>query len=170
MGIATLIVVLFGFSSFWYLPHRRSNNEEQQRFLTVQKEFQQRVTLVGDLQKRVAASVQENNIGTNTKDLLSLSRHLGDVLHRLVSEDKKLLVNTIQIVKTEKQKEFRDVQLGLELEGSFKSIGSFVERLEDSSVLSEVSKIDVARINSDLERCIAKVNIKVRLFGDENAD
>ncbi len=170
MGFATLLVVLFGYLTYWFSPHQRIYQESKQKLTTAQNELQQRSSLVGELTQRLAASVQENSTGKKEKDILPTGRRLGEVLQQIVGQDSALVTNAIQLVKTDKQKEFRDVLLNLEIEGSFKSIGSFVERLEGSKVLSEVSKIDVSRASPDLEKCIAKVSLKVRLLGVEDAD
>lgn len=170
LGFVTLAVLLFGYFNYWYIPHQRSVQDDKQKLVTVESQLQQRSTLVGDIQRRLAASIQENNLGNDSKEYLPASRHLGLVLRQIVGEDPSLTTNSIKLIKTDKQKEFKEVQMTLEIEGTFKSIGSFVERLENTRIMSEVLKIDVLRIPTDLERCIAKLNLKVRLFGDEDAE
>jgi len=168
LGFASLVVICGGYFRFWFLHQQNTQSQWEQKIVSLGAELEQKKTIVIELQKRVVASVEESNKDLGLKEYVSSSRRLGQSISQIVEEDKTLSTNSIQMVKSETQKGYKDIFFDLELEGSFRSLGAFIERLEGSLVLSEVISLNIVRLGTDLERCVAKLSVKVRLFGDDD--
>ena len=54
---------------------------------------------------------------------------------------------------------FRKTLISLDAEATFLSIGTFLENLEDSPLLTEIDSIEIKRQAGDLKLCNAKIKI-----------
>ena len=85
---------------------------------------------------------------------------LGNVLNvisEMENEKKLFSVTKITSEKHESNKDYDKILFNMELDTSFLGLGSFLETLEQSEVLSRVESVIVTRIGEDLKKCHAQI-------------
>lgn len=170
LGFIMLVVIVFGFFKYWYGPKNDVISEWDRKITLIQREIDQNKAVVDGLQQRIVASTRPNEKETTFKDYLQSSRRLAQVVQRLVAEDPSLDTRAINVEKIEEEKGFKQVTFKVEVVGAFPAIGSFVERLENSKVLTEVVEMNISRVDSDLEKCVGLITVVSRLFQSEGGE
>lgn len=168
MGFITLVVVIYGYFHYWYNGKQKSILEFEKKIALIQNEINQNKAVVDGLQKRIIASTVPGDATSPIKEYMSASKRLAQVMEKLISEDPKLMTRSIAVDKVEQQEEHKQVEINLELEGPFPAMGAFVERLESSKLLTEIKTIDISRVDSDLEKCVAKLAIVSRIYAEDD--
>ena len=166
LGYATLVVVLVGYFKFWYGVKNSEITDFNRKIDAIQVEVDRNKQVVDGLQKRMMASTIDTEAESSLKGYMLSSRSLAQFVQHLISEDTNLVTRLIQIEKAEDNADFKEVSVLVELEGSFPGIGAFVERLEGSSMLAEVTDFDIWRVEGDLEKCVGKFSVSARIFPD----
>lgn len=167
MGFVTLFVVLFAYQSYWFKPKKTALQEWDKKISLVQTEIAQNEAVVAGLQKRMVASVPGGEAPPAFNDYVNDGHRLARVVEKLISKDQGLITRQIVVEETKEGKGYKTVSFKLEIVGAFPAIGSFVERLENSRILAEVTSIDVIRMESDLENCVARIGVDARILPEE---
>ena len=82
-----------------------------------------------------------------------------DFLRDLSSQERNLRVNEIKSVKQQVVGIYLKTYYAMEVETSFLDLGQFIERLEKSNHIVEISNVTVRRIDKDLRRCTATIEL-----------
>lgn len=167
MGFVTLAVIVYGYFTYWYSVKQKAVVEIERKISLIQNEINQNKAIVDGLQKRIIASTDPGQVSSPIKEYMSASRRIAQVVEKLIAEDPVLSTRSISIEKVEQADEHKLISFSLELVGSFPAMGAFVERLESSKVLTEIRSIDISRIESDLEKCVAKISLNSRIYSED---
>ena len=82
-----------------------------------------------------------------------------ELIEKLSGDGSLYRVNKLSLEKTEELEGVVKSTFSLEMETSFSNLGSFIEKLEGSPFLLEITQVDVLRRNKELRRCVAKIQI-----------
>jgi hypothetical protein len=169
LGYITLLISILGFVRFVCNPQYEAFKASFDKVEKMQTKIEHNNTLISEFEKRSIASLQTGPENSPMNEYVLSSQHLAQIIDHLITDDKHLITRMIRADKSKQEKDHTDISFKVELVGSFMSIGAFIERLENSRILAQVSSVDVMRVGSDLDKCIAKIDIDARLFrGDEN--
>ena len=114
-----------------------------------------------ELQKRAPASVETGIAGQLLDQYLKFNGHFSSVVSGIVSSSNG---NSFALTKILAENQIKTVGYtqtlySVEADASFISIGKFLEKMEDSPLLTEVDSIDITRIESEMKRCKAKIKL-----------
>jgi len=102
--------------------------------------------------------------GLNTDYLdqyLKLNDHFSSVITGIVNSSKgnSFALNKISLESQAVENGYKQMLYSLDAEASFIAIGKFLERLEDAPLLTEVSSIEISRIDNEMKRCQAHIKL-----------
>jgi hypothetical protein len=157
----TGMVVFFGFIAFltsFYGPRSR----EVAQF---QNDLKQLNTNIALHQAQVASLAPAATPNQTTAPSAPIQRYLAmndrfsDLITRLNGDGRNFRVNRLSMDKQENKGAFSKSTFSLEIETSFLNLGQFIENLEKSDFLIEISSVEVNRINQELRKCTAKIQL-----------
>lgn len=182
-----LALVVLAYFQFWFLPKQRGLRELESKTTQLQTEVDKNsIALVG---LRSRPKIAENKTESAILNrYLTTDQNVVEVVKRLIAEDPQLETRLIRSEPKVKAKDANDKTPGrevtaakespfsheltfnIEIVGSFFEIGAFVERLESSPILTEIQALDISRVGSDLEKCLAKISVQASLFNEGEND
>ena len=113
------------------------------------------------LSTRVPASEELKATHQLLDKYLKSNDRFSSVVTNLVasSKEESFLLTKVVSENQTKMSGYTQTLYHLEAETSFISIGKFLERLEESPLLTEVQSIDIVRLEDEMERCKASIKL-----------
>ena len=90
---------------------------------------------------------------------LAMNERFSDLITRLNGDGKVYRVNRLAMEKQEIKASFSKNTFNLEIETSFLKLGQFIEALEKSDFLLEINSVDVLRVDRELRKCTARIQL-----------
>lgn len=146
---------------YWQRPHVAKLQQLKTVIETTEAEIVSNTNLLSQLATRMPVSVESKA----SQDLLEKYRKSNSQLANVItsiSTDNPKYPFLLSRISTESQNAtdgFTKILYNIELEATFVSIGKFLERLEDSPLLTEVGSIEIARVSSEMKRCHTKIKL-----------
>lgn len=137
----------------------RSNKREQIASLKI--EVQAAQVQLAKNQKDVLGATRSSasvDLGAN-KDLLEANSNFSNLIQNLSGDGSLYRVNRLSLDSAEEKQGLSKNTFSLEIETSFSNLGQFIEKLEASNFLVEISQIEVSRLSKELRQCVAKIQI-----------
>lgn len=160
----TLIILcmLFLFERFFHKPRSLKVAEVAQEIRAEQEKLQASQNLLSQLAARKPSAIDSKASQDLLEKYVKSNDRFSKVVSSIASENE---ANPYQLnrISAEKQTQiagYSQTLYNVELEATFISVGKFLERLEDSPLLTEVDSIEITRLNSEMKRC----KTKIRLF------
>ncbi len=113
------------------------------------------------LQKRAPASVEANLASQLLEQYLKFNGRFSSVVNGIVlsSNGNAFALNKILSESQVQAVGYTQTLYSIEAEASFIAIGKFLEKMEDSPLLTEVDSIEISRIGNEMKRCKAKIKL-----------
>ena len=156
--ILVILMALFGFlwkkSSFV-----TALNELQLKTDAAKTQVLESRALYEKLSKREPAGVGA------TKEFLDqyvlLNDHFSSVITGIVnsSKGKEFTLTKLSLDDQSSEAGYKKMLYSIDAEASFIDIGKFLEKLEDAPLLTEVSSVEINRIDTEMKRCRAHIKL-----------
>ena len=172
----TVLLTLFALSCFylfdshWLKPKRHALNDLKNEVSSAQASVEKNQSLLATLQTRAPASADLRTSNDLLEKYLKNNDRFSSVVAGIVSNSNHSTFN-VNKISAESQSQlygYSQILYSIEADASFISIGKFLESLEDSSLLTEVSSIEIGRTTSDLR--LLKTTIKLFSYVSRNGD
>lgn len=75
------------------------------------------------------------------------------------SKSKKFTLSRLSLENQSAENGYKKMLYSLDAEASFIEIGKFLEKLEDAPLLTEVSSVEINRIDNEMKRCKAHIKL-----------
>ncbi|MBU6152765.1 MAG: hypothetical protein KGP28_00555 [Bdellovibrionales bacterium] len=157
------VMSMFAFDRFWQKPHSLELMSLKARISETRKKVEDTQKVLEGLKNRVPA-VADNQTTLSLLDrYLSSNDRFSNVIQGIFkgSKESEFSIQSIVALQSNRFEGYTQTLYSLEAESSFIAIGKFLENLEDSSLLTEIESIDIARIENELKQCKASI----RLYG-----
>lgn len=172
----TVLMTLFALSCFylfeahWLKPKRQALNDLKNEVSSVQASVDQNQALLTTLQSRAPASADLRTSNDLLEKYLKNNDRFSNVVAGIVANSNHSTFNVTKISAESQSQLFGYSQIlyNIEADATFISIGKFLESLEDSSLLTEVSSIEIGRAGNDLR--LLKTSIKMFSYVSKNSD
>lgn len=160
--VSTVIVFLL-FAHFKYIHSSLSakNNKIVEQKNAVQAQINSNSQNLAQLMSRNPASISRTSESGHYKKYLNANDNFSNIVKQLIEHDQKskFYVRKMGVAEQNEYKGYTKTLFNLEVEGSFFSIGDFLQSLESSALLTEVKEIKIDRISDDLRKCSAKIDL-----------
>jgi len=140
-----------------------------QETLQVQEtELQKKQETLRDLQTKSAVLERANQNEKQLGKYIEASKYMSNLLRQLGAEEGRadIHLRQIDIKETTKVNNLYRSSLQLEVESSFLALGRFLASLEKSDLLIEVKSLQLNRIDSELKRCQATIEVQGYFNGE----
>jgi hypothetical protein len=159
--ICLIILCLFVvFNMFWKnSPMNTGLKNVQSRIEASKKKLAEDQALFDKLSK-----ISSPTDSANSADLdqyVLLNDRFSSVISGIVRNSKTKSFALTKLVMEDESLEsgYKKVLYSLDAEASFIEIGKFLEKLEDASLLTEVSSVEINRIDEEMKRCLAHIRL-----------
>ncbi len=117
-------------------------------------------TLAGMMTK-VVASQKTLDSNDEVKRYLEANRHMSNLLRKLGADEQErgMILKNITVDQNKKLNNFYQTTMKVEVESSFVALGNFLGALSDTETLIDVKTVSLNRIDSDLKRCTAVIEV-----------
>jgi Tfp pilus assembly protein PilO len=170
MVLMTLIISLFFvlFNRHFKKPMQDKLYAQKQQLETMYNEVQKkRATLAQLANSRKTTVVDSRGLRQLIDRYTEANAHLSKVIQHLShSEENAFYLGSITTDKPSQLGPYTRTPLQLDAEATFVSIGQFLERLEDSPLLTELESFEINRKTTDLKLC--SVKLKLASYQKEN--
>lgn len=126
-------------------------------------EVEKKQNSLKDLETQNEALNKILNGKSQLKKYIETSRYMAELLRQLGARDtyknSNLNLRSINIKETAKVSNFSRSTFQLEIESSFIELGRYLASLEASDLLVEVQSVKLSRIDNELKRCIANIEV-----------
>jgi Tfp pilus assembly protein PilO len=155
------LILTVCFQQFWVQPKSGELNDIETKISTLQKKMEADQLAYNDLQKRTPASVESASASQLLDQYLKFNGHFSSVVNGIVSNSQG---GSFSLTKISSESQVQTVGYTqtlytVEAEAPFIAIGKFLEKMEDSPLLTEVDSIDISRIGTEMRRCKAKIKL-----------
>ena len=118
-------------------------------------------TKLSGLMTQVAASKKSLNTNDEVKRYLEANRHMSNLLRKLGANEEEhgMILKNITVDQNKKMNNFYQTTMKVEVESSFVALGNFLGALSDTETLIDVKTVMLNRIDSDLKRCTAVIEV-----------
>jgi len=163
MGILAL---LYGYMRFWHEPRALEIQGKAQALSDNNARLTADLATLETLNRQArleAEALQAGQVTQNAQidQVREMNSNFANIVRELTGAGStgKFSIRNLAVSKEEKMADYTKVLFSLELDAPFLALGSFLERLEKSDLLTEVVDIQVTRIERELKRCTIKLSI-----------
>lgn len=146
---------------YWRSPKAARIKETERAILVTEAEIVSNTNLLSQLSARQPVSVESKASQDLLEKYQKSNSRLANVITSIATDNPKypFLLSRISTESQGAADGFSQILYNIELEATFVSIGKFLERLEDSPLLTEVNSIEIARVDSEMKRCHTKIKL-----------
>ena len=155
------VVLTLCFQQFWVNPKSGELGEIEQKISDLHKKMNADQLAYSELSKRAPASVESASATQLLDQYLKFNGHFSSVVNGIVTSSKGTSFSLSKI-SSESQVQtigYTQTLYSVEAEAPFIAIGKFLEKMEDSPLLTEVDSIEISRIGNEMKRCKAKIKL-----------
>jgi hypothetical protein len=161
MLLLGITAICYGFLHYWYEPRAKETRRLQQFVNEAKAKIENDATLAESLTKQAILNSRPPETDTQLEQIKIMNSNFANIIRELsgVGGMGRFDIRNLTVSKEEKMADYTRVLFTVEIEAPFLAIGSFLERLEVSKLLTEVVEIDVSRIEREHKRCQVKLSI-----------
>lgn len=160
---ATILSLFFLFSHYLRAPQNQKLLILKQEVDTAKSEVETNEQLLARLSTGVSrgpASIEDPFARQRLEKYAQSNDRLSKIMQHLAkNKEHTLVISRISTEKPTALSGYTKTRISLDAEASFVSIGKFLEKIEDSPLLTEVESIEINRVVGDLRLCNAKINL-----------
>lgn len=114
-----------------------------------------------ELTNKAALATKSLNSNDEVKRYLDTNRYMSSLLRKLGADEQErgMILKTIAVEQNKKLNNFYQTTMKVEVESSFVALGNFLGALSDTETLIDVKTVTLNRIDSDLKRCTAIIEV-----------
>ena len=128
---------------------------------TATTQLQESQANLAGLMTQVATSKKSLDTNDEVKRYLEANRHMSNLLRKLGANEEEhgMILKNITVDQNKKMNNFYQTTMKVEVESSFVALGNFLGALSDTETLIDVKTVMLNRIDSDLKRCTAVIEV-----------
>ena len=151
--------LVFVYQHYWKKAKLREIEALHTKVASLKESVDKKQISLKVIQERTPATGNLKNADVNK--YLKSNDHFSNVLSELVKSSKENSFSLTKIASSAPTKVngYTQTQYRLEAESSFISLGKFLEKLEDSPLLTDVQSIEIRRIENEMDRCIVSIKL-----------
>lgn len=162
--VALCLVSVWALEHLWYSPKRAKLGQSAAGLAKLETEIKKQEEQLKELSQRTPAQAALARFDSEMLALLEYNNNYTNLIRMLNNNEaidaSRLRINKISVDKQEQISEFTRLDLTLDLTGTFVSVGKFLESLEKSKLLTEVSSINLKRLpGGEVKRCTAIIKL-----------
>ncbi len=158
---AFIVGVLFLFQHFWASPKSLELKKLEVEVVTARNTLAKEQLEFKKLATRAPASQSVTASQRLLEKYLKSNELFSSVVTGLVenSKNEAFIINKITSDSESTFSGYTQTLYKVEVEAPFIAIGKFLEKLEDSALLTEVDSIEISRITEEMKRCKASIKL-----------
>lgn len=128
---------------------------------TEKTKLEEREKTVQELTTKALLAQKSTNSSEEVKRYLEANRHMSNLLRKLGADEQErgMILKHIAVEQNKKLSNFFQTTMKVEVESSFVALGNFLGALSDTETLIDVKTVTLNRIDSDLKRCTAVIEV-----------
>lgn len=154
-----VFICLFTFTLVFIFYFGVYSNKQHLEIEVLNLDLQKVIVDLNSNQDKLLQSRSQSNKNLELTKVMSSNEQFGDFLKHLSGEQGLFLVNKLNVLEQENSSTFIKSKISLEVETSFLNLGKFIEEMEKSNYLIEITGVEVTRISEELRKCTAKIFI-----------
>jgi hypothetical protein len=156
-----ILFFTFCFQQLWVKSRALELDQVTRSIAETQKKLEMDQLTYVQLMKRAPASVEVTSASQLLDEYLKFNGHFSSVVNGIVlsSKNTSFSLTKISSEKQVKATGYTQTLYSIEAEAPFIAIGKFLEKMEDSPLLTEVDSIEISRIGNEMKRCKAKIKL-----------
>lgn len=163
--IMTAAVLVAVPCAYFSMVSQKQSNEiltTQAAVATTQQALQTSQATLVELELKAAVAQKSLNANDEVKRYLESNKYMSNLLRKLGAdeEDNGLFLKDITIENNNKENNFYRSAMKVQVESTFVALGNFLGKLSDSETLIDVKSVELNRIDSDLKRCTATIQLQ----------
>lgn len=156
-GLAALALV---YANTWHANREVDIKRETKAIEDAQKKLQADETVIATLIQEENAPQAEGQ-DARLATIREANNNFANIVKTLSGTDDPDLfsIKNLTVDKEERFAEYSKVLFSLEVDAPFLHVGQFLEKLEESNLLTELVNVEATRIDPELKRCSVKLSI-----------
>ncbi len=156
-GLGALALV---YANTWHAQGKTDIVREQKAITEAQKKLKADQELIETLKREETAPGREKQ-DARLATIREANNNFTNIVKALSGDDTPDLftIKSLKVDNEEPFSEYNKVLFTLELDAPFLHVGKFLEKLEQSDLLTELVDIEATRIDPELKRCSVKLSI-----------
>lgn len=128
---------------------------------TAQEAIKRKNEIISDLHKESVATLNARGSDQVYLNYLQQNQYLSNLLDNLGANtpEHQIQLKSIDVQSHDKANGMNRSRFKLQIESSFVSLGQFLEKLAEKPLLLEVKSVELDRIDGDLKRCQATIEV-----------
>ncbi len=161
LSVTLSLALVYCFQHYWVVPKKLKLTEVRERVVSSRTKIAEDQLALEKLISRMPAAEEMRASQHLLDQYFKSNKQFSSVITSIVDNSKSdsFTLNRISSERQSKVSGYSQTLYNLEAEASFISIGRFLEKLEDSSLLTEVESVEITRLADEMKRC--KANIKL---------
>lgn len=145
------------------------SNKQAQAIAELSSSVQDQTSKVDENQKtlqnlllKASTAKKAMNSNDDVKRYLEVNQNMSNLLRKLGADEQNrgMILKNISIEDSKKTNNFYQSSMKVEVESSFVALGNFLGALGDNETLIDVKSVVLNRIDTDLKRCTAVIEVK----------
>ncbi len=160
--LSVIALLLMGyFHVTWTKNHLKEVADLKAKVATVSTELEKNRKLEANLKGKAPTYVEIQTSNDLLERYLKSNEKFSSIVDGIISNSngREFLLSKMLAESQEKVNGYIQTLYKIEAEATFLSIGKFLEKLEDSSLLSEVQSVEIKRSANELRVCNVKINL-----------
>ncbi|MCB0420782.1 MAG: type 4a pilus biogenesis protein PilO [Bdellovibrionales bacterium] len=158
---AVIVSLMFGFYKFWFSKQMNEIDRLSREIETIKRTVQTDQQLLQQLHAQSVQNLQKSGKDSRYLKYIEASRYLSSLIERLGADKSNQGISLVKMSVSERTKvnDFSKNSFALEIESSFVALGKFLGTIEQSKMLLEVNSVHITRIDNEMKRCVATVEV-----------
>jgi hypothetical protein len=161
LTVAGLIALSLAYVNVWYNPREIEIKRDQKILEEAQKKLKADEDLIASLNSSDKPAEQQLAQDARLATIREANNNFTNIVKKLSGNENPdlFMIRSLTLDKEEQFSEYNKVQFTLDVEAPFLNVGQFLEKLEESLLLTELVDIDATRIDPELKRCSVKLSL-----------
>lgn len=158
---AVILSLMVAFYKFWFSKQVVEIDRLKSEAITIEKSMQIEKRVLQDLHAASVRAIQNKKQDQRYIKYLEASRYLSTLIEKLGAEPdtKGIELLKMNVADRKTVNEFQKNTFQIEIESSFVALGKFLGTIDASKLLLEVKSVRLSRIDQELKRCKAVVEV-----------
>jgi Tfp pilus assembly protein PilO len=161
MGAMIAVCVPLVYLSVVYTSQAEKIQTLQTSLQTESSKLQSQEAILTDLTAKAILAKKASDSNDEIKRYLETNRYMSNLLRKLGADEQErgMILKNIAVQDNKKLNNFYQSTMKVEVESSFVALGNFLGALSDTETLIDVKTVVLNRIDSDLKRCTAVIEV-----------
>lgn len=157
---AMTLSLVVGFYKLGIRSQAASINSLHAQIATAQDSIKRKTEVVRQLHNESVSTLNARSTDQTYLNYLQQNQYLSNLLDNLGAKSSgEIQLKSIDVQSHDKTNGLNRSRFKLRIESSFVSLGQFLEKLAEKPLLLEVRSVELDRIDGDLKRCEATIEV-----------